>query len=174
MTTTAPHATPIHACLQRLLDLPGVTAIFLIDQSGDCLTHLGANVLSPAKRTVWSVLARASFNAGDELGRRAETGACQEITNLNEHGGSILRAVPGGRLLVVQFTSPTALGTLRLATRETAAELGAGLDAIGAPRPAAPLDQLKDSLAASLTSPTFGADVFADEAPPVIAGEPTL
>lgn len=174
MTTTAPHATPVHACLHRLLDLPGVSAIFLIDESGDCLTHLGATTLSPAKRTVWSVLARASFNAGDELGRRAEAGPCQEITNLNEHGGSILRAVPGGRLLVVQFTSHAALGTLRLATRQTAAELGVGLDAIGTSTPAAPLDQLKDSLAASLTAPAFASDVFADEVPPVIAGEPTL
>lgn len=172
--TTTEYVTSTHACLHRLLDLPGVSAIFLIDQSGNCLTHLGSSVLSPAKRTVWSVLARASFSAGDELGQRANAGACQEVTNLNENGGSILRVVPGGQLLMVQFNSPAALGTVRLAIREAAAELGVGIVAQAPDHSATPHQHLKDSLTASIAAPVFGADVFGDDEPPVIAGEPTL
>lgn len=115
--------TPAHDCLNGLLDLPGAQNVLLIDHTGDCLAHIGPTQLSPAKLTVWSVLARASFSAGDELGQRAEAGSCQEITNLHERGGSILRLVPGGQLLVLHFDSTPALGTLRLAVREAAEKL---------------------------------------------------
>ena len=112
--------TPAHTCLNGLLDLPGAQNVLLIDHTGDCLAHIGPVQLSPAKLTVWSVLARASFSAGDELGQRADAGSCQEITNLHERGGSILRLVAGGQLLVLHFDSTPALGTLRLAVREAA------------------------------------------------------
>ncbi|MBX7207366.1 MAG: hypothetical protein K1X78_03550 [Verrucomicrobiaceae bacterium] len=112
-----------HSCLQTLLDLPGVENVLLIDHTGDCLAHLGHTKLSPAQLTVWSVLARASFGAGDELGRRADSGSCQEITNVHERGGSILRLVPGGQLLVVHFSTTPALGTLRLAVRQAVDQL---------------------------------------------------
>ena len=71
------------------------------------------------------MLARASFGAGDELGQRAECGSCQEVTNLHERGGSILRLIPGGQLLVLHFDSSPALGSLRLAVREAAEKLSA-------------------------------------------------
>lgn len=119
--------TPHHAFLQGLLDLPGAQNVLLIDHTGDCLAHIGSAQLSPAKLTVWSVLARASFSAGDEFGQRADAGSCQEITNLHDRGGSILRLVPGGQLLVVHFDSTPALGTLRLAVREAAEKLAGQL-----------------------------------------------
>lgn len=122
--------TPHHAILQGLLDLPGAQNVLLIDHTGDCLAHIGTAQLSPAKLTVWSVLARASFSAGDELGQRADAGSCQEITNIHERGGSILRLVPGGQLLVVHFDSTPALGTLRIALRETAEKLAAHLQPV--------------------------------------------
>ena len=122
--------TPAHACLQGLLELPGAQNVLLIDHTGDCLVHLGSMQLSPAKLTVWSVLARASFSAGDELGQRADAGSCQEITNIHERGGTILRLVPGGQLLVLHFDSTPALGTLRLALRETAETLSAHLQPV--------------------------------------------
>lgn len=115
--------SPAHESLRSLLDLPGTQNVLLIDHTGDCLAHLGCSQLSPAKLTVWSVLARASFSAGDELGQRADAGSCQEITNLHERGGSILRLVSGGQLLVLHFDSTPALGTLRLAVREAAEKL---------------------------------------------------
>lgn len=117
--------TPAHACLHGLLELPGVRNVLLIDHTGDCLVHLGETKLSPAQLTVWSVLSRASFGAGDELGRRAEAGSCQEITNIHERGGSILRLIAGGQLLVAHFSTTPALGTLRLAVREAAERLAA-------------------------------------------------
>ncbi len=119
--------TPAHACLHRLLDLPGVQNILLIDHTGDCLLHLGSTALSPAHLTVWSVLARASFGAGDEMGRRASSGSCQEITNMHDRGGSILRLIPGGKLLVLHFATTPAVGTLRLAVREAAQTLSLGM-----------------------------------------------
>ena len=117
--------SPAHACLHGLLELPGVKNVLLIDHTGDCLAHLGETKLSPAQLTVWSVLSRASFGAGDELGRRAEAGSCQEITNIHERGGSILRLIAGGQLLVAHFSTTPALGTLRLAVREAAERLAA-------------------------------------------------
>lgn len=119
--------TPLHSLLDRLLESPGAQNVLLLDHTGDCLAHRGTAKLSPAKITVWSVLARASFNAGDELGLRAESGSCQEITNLHERGGSILRLVPGGKLLVLHFNAEAAPGVLRLAVRQAADELAQGL-----------------------------------------------
>lgn len=123
-------ASPSHSCLHRLLELPDVQNVLLIDHTGDCLAHLGSAALSPAKLTVWSVLARASFSAGDELGRRAEAGSCQEITSIHERGGTLLRLVPGGKLLVVHFGPTPAVGTLRLAVREAAEQLAPGMAAL--------------------------------------------
>ena len=119
--------SPAHACLNGLLDLPGTQNVLLIDHTGDCLAHVGSTQLSPAKLTVWSVLARASFSSGDELGHRADAGSCQEITNLHERGGTILRLISGGQLLVLHFDSTPALGTLRLAVREAAEKLSSFL-----------------------------------------------
>ena len=116
-------STSIHSSLQVLLDIPGAKNVLLIDHTGDCLMHLGETKLSPAKLTVWSVLARASFGAGDEMGNRAEAGSCQEITNIHDNGGSILRLVPGGRLLVVHFTPAASVGALRLAMQSAADHL---------------------------------------------------
>lgn len=144
--------TTAHACLQGLLDLPGTQNVLLIDHTGDCLAHLGSAQLSPAKLTVWSVLARASFSAGDELGQRADTGSCQEVTNIHERGGSILRLVPGGQLLVVHFDSTPALGTLRLALREAAEALSAHI------QPALPQPMRLD--ASTFDSVNSGPDPF--------------
>ena len=113
----------IHTSLQVLLDIPGAKNVLLIDHTGDCLMHLGETKLSHAKLTVWSVLARASFGAGDEMGNRAEAGSCQEITNIHDNGGSILRLVPGGRLLVVHFTPNASVGALRFAMQAAAGDL---------------------------------------------------
>ncbi len=113
----------VHASLQSLLDLPGVRNVILIDHSGDCLLHLGETKLSPAKLTVWSVLARASFGAGDEMGNRSDAGSCREITNIHDQGGSLLRLVPGGKLIVVYFSSTAALGVMRIAVQEAASQL---------------------------------------------------
>lgn len=117
--------SPAHACLNGLLEHPGVRDVLLIDHTGDCLAHCGNTDLSPAKLTVWSVLARASFGSGDELGRRADAGSCREITNLHERGGSILRLISGGQLLVVHFSAIPALATLRIAVREASERLAA-------------------------------------------------
>jgi hypothetical protein len=113
----------VHACLQSLLDLPGAKNVILIDHTGDCLLHLGETKLSPAKLTVWSVLARASFGAGDEMGNRSDAGSCREITNIHDQGGTLLRLVPGGRLIVVYFSTTAALGVMRIALQEVASQL---------------------------------------------------
>ena len=141
--------TPAHTCLNGLLELPGVQNVLLIDHTGDCLAHLGPVPLPPAKLTVRSVLARAAFSAGDELGQRSDSGSCQEITNLHDRGGSIMRLVPGGQLLVLHFDSTPALGTLRLSVREAAEKLASSL--MQSPRPASQRDDrmLTDSMAAS-------------------------
>lgn len=141
--------TPAHTCLNGLLELPGVQNVLLIDHTGDCLVHLGPTHLAPPNLNVRSVLARAAFSAGDELGQRSDCGSCQEITNLHERGGSIMRLVPGGQLLVLHFDSTPALGTLRLAVREASEELASCL--VQSSRATSELDDriLTDSMAAS-------------------------
>ncbi len=149
--------TPAHACLNGLLDLPGAQNVLLIDHTGDCLAHIGPTQLSPAKLTVWSVLARASFSAGDELGQRADCGSCQEITNLHDRGGSILRLVAGGQLLVLHFDSTPALGTLRLAVREAAEKLASCLLPCAPDSPRLDSAMLHESMPATVGAVLFEA-----------------
>jgi predicted regulator of Ras-like GTPase activity (Roadblock/LC7/MglB family) len=147
-TSTAMN-TPAHTCLNGLLELPGVQNVLLIDHTGGCLAQLGPIPLPPAALTVRSVLARAAFSAGDELGQRTDCGSCHEITNLHERGGSIMRLVPGGQLLVLHFDATPALGTLRLSVREAAEKLASFL--VQSPRTPSQRDDrtLTDSMSAS-------------------------
>jgi predicted regulator of Ras-like GTPase activity (Roadblock/LC7/MglB family) len=125
--SAASSQNPTRATLQQLFGLPGVQHVFLVDHTGGCVAHLGNGNVPSTKITTWTVLARAVFGAADELGQRSDSGSCQELTQVHNHGGSLLRLVPGGLLLVVHFSSMSALGTLRLQARAVVDELAAAL-----------------------------------------------
>jgi predicted regulator of Ras-like GTPase activity (Roadblock/LC7/MglB family) len=129
MNTHSSPQTPTHQNLQRLFDLPGVQHVLLVDHTGGCVAHLGNGTVPRTRLTEWTVLARAVFSAADELGQRSISGSCQEITQMHNHGGTLLRLVPGGLLLVVHFSASPPLGTLRLQAREVAERLASCLTA---------------------------------------------
>lgn len=84
--------------MNTLLEIPGVQAACLADESGHMITSVGAAV--PPSSAVF-VLAHATLSAASELGRRSGTGDCLEITQRHAGGLVYLRGLPQRRTLLV-------------------------------------------------------------------------
>ena len=116
--------------LQRLSVLTDVKHVAVLDAVGLCLIHSGHEPVSTMLLTGWTVVARAAFAACDDLGQRCGCGPCQESLQTHAEGGTLMRALRGGMLLVVQFGRRTPVGTLRI----TAIEVGEALPVATEPR----------------------------------------
>lgn len=99
--------------MQRLIRVPDVRHAVVIDPIGLCLAHAGHEPVSNKLLNDWTVVARAAFAAGDQLGQRSGVGACMETVQSHAEGGILIRAVPGGMLLVVQHGARTPVEELR-------------------------------------------------------------
>lgn len=99
--------------MAQLIRLTDVRHAVVIDAIGLCLAHAGHEPVSNVMLNDWTVVARAAFSAGDQLGRRSGVGACQEICQSHAEGGILMRAITGGMLMVVQHGQRTPLAELR-------------------------------------------------------------
>jgi predicted regulator of Ras-like GTPase activity (Roadblock/LC7/MglB family) len=119
---TVPHADG-QSRLAEIAALTGVRHVAIIDSVGLCLMHSGHEPVSPKLLTDWTVLARAAFLANDDIGQRCGIGACIETLQLHEQGGTLMRQMRGGMMLIVQHTLQAQVGTLRVQVREAAEQL---------------------------------------------------
>jgi hypothetical protein len=104
--------------LQRISALVDVKHVAILDAVGLCLIHSGHEPVSTMLLTGWTVVARAAFSACDDLGQRCGCGPCQESLQTHAEGGTLMRSMRGGMLLVIQFGRKTPIGTLRIAAME--------------------------------------------------------
>lgn len=117
------------AMLRRVADLPGVRHVVVLDAAGLCLAHMGHEPVSTMLLTDWTVIGRAAFSACDELGQRCGAGPCQESLQTHRDGGTLMRSLTGGMLLVVQYEAKTQVGSLRLVVAEVALDLPVPVEA---------------------------------------------
>jgi predicted regulator of Ras-like GTPase activity (Roadblock/LC7/MglB family) len=115
--------------LRRIADLPGVRHVAVLDAAGLCLAHTGHEPVSTMLLSPWTVVARAAFAACDELGQRCGAGPCQESLQTNRDGGTLMRALSGGMLLIIQYDAKTPVGNLRLVVAEVALDLPVPIEA---------------------------------------------
>jgi predicted regulator of Ras-like GTPase activity (Roadblock/LC7/MglB family) len=111
------------AALRRVADVPGVRHVAVLDAAGLCLAHTGHEPVSTMLLTDWTVIARAGFSANEDLGQRCGIGPCTESLQTHRDGGTLMRALTGNMLMVVQYDHRTPVGTLRLVIAEAAMEL---------------------------------------------------
>ena len=109
--------------LKRLADLPDVRHVAVLDAVGLCLAHTGHEPVSTMMLTDWTVVARAAFAACDDLGQRCGAGPCQESLQTHRDGGTLMRSLAGGMLMIVQFGARAPVGTVRLVAAEVAIDL---------------------------------------------------
>ena len=117
------------AMLRRVADVPGVRHVAVLDAMGLCLAHTGHEPVSTMLLTDWTVIGRAAFSACDELGQRCGAGPCQESLQTHRDGGTLMRSLSGGMLMVVQYEAKTQVGTLRLVVAEVALDLPVPVEA---------------------------------------------
>ncbi len=142
--------------LQRLSTLADVKHVAVLDAVGLCLIHSGHEPVSTMLLTGWTVVARAAFSASDDLGQRCGCGSCEESLQTHAEGGTLMRAMRGGMLLVIQFGKKTPVGTLRITAMEVCASLPVASESRLRPtRPEAPIAPVtNDPFANSWSSPT--------------------
>lgn len=109
--------------LLRVTEVPNVQHVAVLDAMGLCLMHSGPEAVSTMLLTDWTVVARSAFAACDDLGQRCGAGPCQESLQTHQNGGTLLRAMNGGMLLVIQYGPKTPVGTLRMVAMEVAEAL---------------------------------------------------
>lgn len=109
--------------LAEIASLSGVRHAVIIDSAGLCLMHAGHEPVSPSLLTDWTVLARSAFMASDDMGQRCGIGPCMETVQTHRDGGTLMRSMAGGMMLIVQHTQDTLVGTLRMQVREMAEKL---------------------------------------------------
>ncbi len=117
------HPDTGRVALGRITELHGVKHVAVLDAMGLCLLHSGPEPVSTMLMTDWTVVARAAFAACDDLGQRCGSGHCQESLQTHQNGGTLLRSMPGGMLLVIQYGAKTPAGTLRMIAMEVAEAL---------------------------------------------------
>lgn len=137
--------------LQRVASIPGVRHVAILDAAGLCLAHTGHEPVSTMLLTDWTVVARAAFSACDDLGQRCGAGPCQESLQTHREGGTLMRALTGNMLIIVQFEQRTQVGNLRLAVAEAALELPTPIEY----RP--PTQRMSRNDASSAPNDPFGA-----------------
>ena len=109
--------------LAEIAAMPGVRHAAIIDSAGLCLMHAGHEPVSPSLLTDWTVLARSAFLASDDMGQRCGIGPCLETMQTHRDGGTLMRSMAGGMMLIVQHTLETLVGTLRIQLRQAAEKL---------------------------------------------------
>ena len=109
--------------LQRIVEVPNVLHVAVLDAMGLCLLHSGPEPVSNMLLTDWTVVARSAFAACDDLGVRCGAGHCQESLQTHDNGGTLMRFMNGGMLLVVQYGPKAPVGTLRMVAMEVAENL---------------------------------------------------
>lgn len=124
-----------NVAMQRLIRVPDVRHAVVIDAIGLCLAHVGHEPVSNKLLNDWTVVARAAFAAGDQLGQRSGVGNCVETVQAHADGGILIRALSGGMLLVVQHGVRTPVDDLRKLAAETASNLPTAVE-VKAPKPA--------------------------------------
>ena len=143
--------------LERITDVPNVRHVAVLDAMGLCLMHSGPEPVSTMLLTDWTVVARSAFAACDDLGMRCGAGHCQESLQTHQDGGTLLRIMNGGMLLVVQYGAKTPVGTLRMVAMEVAEALPVPVE-IKAPAPRSPYPAIQ-----AFTLPGAPNDPFAGE-----------
>jgi len=124
--------------LRRLADIPGVRHVVVLDAAGLCLAHTGHEPVAAALITDWTVVAHAAFAACDDMGQRCGAGPCQEALQTHRDGGTLMRSLAGGMMLLVQFDSRAPAGTVRLVAAEVAMDLPVPVAHKAPPRPQRP------------------------------------
>ena len=122
--------------MRQLMHVPDVRHVAVIDAIGLCLAHVGHEPVSNMLLSDWTVVARAAFAACDQLGQRSGAGPCEESLQQHKEGGTLLRQVAGGMLLVVQHGPRCAVEELRRVALEVAQTLPTAVD-LKSPPPAA-------------------------------------
>jgi predicted regulator of Ras-like GTPase activity (Roadblock/LC7/MglB family) len=117
------------ARLSEIAALPGVRHAAIIDSAGLCLLHAGHEPVSPTLLTDWTVLARAAFLASDDMGQRCGIGPCTESVQTHRDGGTLMRQMPGGMMMIIQHTTQTNVGVLRMEVRSAAETLPVAVEA---------------------------------------------
>lgn len=153
--TISPETGP--QTLQRVTDVPSVQHVAVLDAMGLCLLHSGPEPVSTMLLTDWTVVARSAFAACDDLGQRCGAGHCQESLQTHDNGGTLMRIMTGGMLLVVQYGAKTPVGTLRMVAMEVAGELPVPVE-IKAPAQRTPMHAIQ-----AFTLPGAPNDPFAGE-----------
>jgi hypothetical protein len=124
------------AQLQRIADIADVRHVAVLDAVGLCLLHSGHEPVSTMLLTGWTVVARAAFSACDDLGQRGGSGPCQESLQTHAEGGTLMRALRGGMLLIVQYGKKTPVGSLRILAIEVGEALPVAVEPRVSPQPA--------------------------------------
>ena len=143
--------------LQKLTDLAHVRHVAVLDAMGLCLLHSGPEPVSTMLLTDWTVVARSAFAACDDLGVRCGAGHCQESLQTHDDGGTLMRVMNGGMLLVIQYGPKTSVGTLRMIAMDVADALPVPIE-IKPPQPRMQPGQIK-----AFTLPGAPNDPFAGE-----------
>ncbi len=130
---------PEHAKLtmQELLGVHDVRHVAVIDAIGLCLAHVGREPVSNALLNDWTVVAKAAFGACDQLGQRSGMGHCEESVQKHENGGTILRTLAGGMLLVVQHGPRSPLPELLIVCKSVAEALPTAIEVKAQTKPLA-------------------------------------
>ncbi len=163
--TISPETGP--QTLQRLTEVPNVQHVAVLDAMGLCLMHSGPEPVSTMLMTDWTVVARSAFAACDDLGQRCGAGHCQESLQTHQNGGTLLRAMPGGMLLVIQYGPKTPVGTLRMVAMEVAEALPVPVELkTPAARQAANREMQAIILAGSPNDPFAGESWWTDKVSP--------
>jgi hypothetical protein len=131
------NAEHAQAAMEGLLRLQDVRHVAVIDAIGLCLAHVGTEPVSKTLLNDWTVVARSAFAAADQLGQRSGAGQCISSTYEHTEGGTLLRRVAGGMLLIIQHGPRTAVATLM----QQAAEVAQALPTAVELRPHTPLSR---------------------------------
>lgn len=154
--------------LERLTGVPNVLHVAVLDAMGLCLMHSGPEPVSTMLLTDWTVVARSAFAACDDLGVRCGAGHCQESLQTHQDGGTLLRIMNGGMLLVVQYGAKAPVGTLRMVALEVASALPTPVEVKApAPRPSPHQPAIQPfTLPGAPNDPFAGESWWSEDAPP--------
>ncbi|MBL9116946.1 MAG: hypothetical protein JNJ83_18210 [Verrucomicrobiaceae bacterium] len=106
--------------MEQLLKIADVRHVAIVDAIGLCLAHAGKEPVSKTMLNDWTVVARSTFAANDQLGQRSGAGPCVSALSEHREGGTLMRVVAGGMLLITQYGPRTPVSELQQMVTEVA------------------------------------------------------
>ena len=106
--------------MEQLLTITDVRHVAIVDAIGLCLAHAGKEPVSKTMLNDWTVVARSTFAANDQLGQRSGAGPCVSALSEHREGGTLMRVVAGGMLLITQYGPRTPVQELQQMVTEVA------------------------------------------------------